>query len=248
MGDAKRARMLRLRTVLTPLLLSLAACGDGLVEEFGTPPSQLEAIGVSGDTDYDAIECSGVLTVTGSERDFTLTIADPSGDKTFDLHTPGMSDLRTLDGKTVTFSLTAGTSARSVLITDASGPLYLGQMAGGFEGVMGDDFATAGETIAQKIVRAENHATIWTWGSEVFKSDDGDVSLEPGEVGAVTRGGQLYRVTLIASYGVQHVGEEVECGETGLGAYEVLRVDTRPAALKLVRPANRGGATRSCGM
>ncbi len=216
-------------------LAALVGCGG--TEESGTIPDQLEAFEIAGEQSYEAVERQGAVTVSGGERDFHLVLDDAAGPVDLAVHTPGMTDLKSLDGRTVTVTLEPMGlhEERSVVVADEAGPLYVADVGHGVDAdsLFGAGFVRYGETVGT----SSDESYDWEYAPAVFKSDDGDVSVQPGNVASVVLGGATYRVAVIAAYKVTpHPDASLPCGGiSDLLSYEILRVETAPAAAKLQR-------------
>jgi hypothetical protein len=250
------------KLLFLPLCLALAACG-GIPASTGTPPEQLEPIDISGAA-TDNLDLSGVLSVTGSDRDFAFGVVDAvQGEIHLDVHSPGMADLTTLHGRTVSIHMPAAPSymptVRSVLVTDEKGPLYVGDAGYGFlvdgsgyglDLPFGTDFIRFGEPVATVYEDLGANSSGYEekgYGPLIFKTDKGDVSVAVGEVTSIAVGGALYRVSVIGSIKVQyHTDEEVNCGEGSTISFEMLRVDAAPSPLKLTRPPHLDPVALGC--
>lgn len=233
---------------LTLGLAALPGCGGEESEQTGTAPEQLEAIEVSGEDEYETVEHQGALTVSGSERDFSLEVATASGSPKLTIHSPGMSDLSKLDGLTATVTLEPMGlhEERSVMIADADGPLYVANVGHGIDAdaLFGEGFADWGETVAT----SSDELYDWEYTPAVFKGDDGDVTIEPGNTGTLKLAGATWRVAVIAAYKVTpHPDAALPCGGiSDLLSYEMIRVDAEAEPAKLTRPANARLAHLGC--
>ena len=198
---------------------------------------------------FQAVSASGASTVTGAERDFSLTVADASGDVTIALHVPGMSDLTSFDGRAVDVELTgAGLhEERAVFVSDDAGPLFIvddGWHQSEVEALMGQGFASWGETVGERTDEQYD----WTYTKGVFQTDDGEVALLPGEAQTIQIDGVSWRVVVIAAYQVNpHPDAALPCGGiSDLLSYELLRLDTPAPAAVITRPDNALMAHLGC--
>lgn len=225
------------RLPIAALLCAAVLVGCGGTDESGTIPDQLEAFEIAGEQSYESVERQGAVTVSGSERDFHLVLEDTAGPVDLTVHTPGMTDLRSLDGRTVTVTLAPMGlhQERSVLVADEAGPLYLADVGHGVDtdALFGAGFVRYGETIGT----SSDDSYDWEYAPAVFKTDDGDVSVQPGNAGSLVLGGATYRVAVIAAYKVTpHPDASLPCGGiSDLLSYELLRVETAPTAAKIQR-------------
>jgi hypothetical protein len=248
-----------LLALIPSLSLALAAChGQGAPSSFGTPPDQLEAPSVTGLATSQEVTQSGAVVVTGSARDFAINVGSNAS---LTVHTPGLSDLSTLGGRTLTFDFPAtvpfAPSTRSLLVTDAQGPVYvvdLGPETGiDTDTLFGTGFATYGTPVASVVDDVTGGSVSGYIETDytpiVFKSDSGPVSLLPGQVGAVTVKGAVYRVAVIGATDVTYAGNtELGCGPSSTMVYEMLRVEAAPAPLSVTRPASLGAISLGCGI
>lgn len=238
-----------LALALSPLLVVLAGCGEESTQgPTGTIPEQLEALVVAGDTSYEEVQHQGALAVSGGERDFALDVAVAAGAAKIDVHTPGSSDLSTLDGLTATVALAPMGlhEERSVVITDDAGPLYVADVGHGVDvdALFGEGFVQWGEVAGTD----SDELYDWEYTSAVFKTDNGEVPVLPGETATLALGGATYRVAVIAAYKVTpHEDAALPCGGiSDLLSYEMLRLKAAPEPVKLTRLANAQLAHLGC--
>ena len=237
---------------LPALVLGLAACGsdtDSGPSTTGIVPEQLEAIEVGLASSENEVVFSGVLAITGAERDFNVEVLQIEGG-TFSstVHSPGMSDLSQLGGLSATLTLTASGlhGERSVVVTDEEGPVYVADVGHGVDAdsLFGAGFVSYGETIGT----ATDESYDWEYTPVVFQSDEGPVSVEPGKTASITVLGASYRVAVIAAYKVTaHPDAALPCGGiSDLLSYEVLRVASAAPAVEIVRPSDKQLAHLGC--
>lgn len=247
--------MTRLRSfafALPAFLLGLAACGsdtESSPSTTGVVPEQLEAIEVGLASSENEVVFSGVLAITGAERDFNLEVLQVEGGSfSSTVHSPGMSDLSQLEGLSATLTLTPSGlhGERSVIVTDGDGPVYVADVGHGVDAdsLFGAGFVSYGETLGT----ATDESYDWEFTPVVFQSDDGPVAVEPGKTGAITVLGASYRVAVIAAYKVTpHPDAALPCGGiSDLLSYELLRVATAAPAVEIVRPADKQLAHLGC--
>lgn len=238
---------------LPAFVLSLAACGgeseSGVPSTTGVVPEQLEAIEVGLASSENEVAFSGVLTVTGGERDFNVEVLQIEGSNfSSTVHSPGLSDLSTLEGLsgTLTFSPSGLHGERSVLVTDGEGPVYVADVGHGIDAdsLFGAGFVTYGDTVGT----ATDASYDWEYTTIVFQSDEGPVAVEPGKTGSITVQGASYRVAAIAAYRVTAQPDaELPCGGiSDLLSYELLRVASAAPAVDIVRPADKQLAHLGC--
>ncbi|MFT3770285.1 MAG: hypothetical protein QM820_33070 [Minicystis sp.] len=201
----------------------------------GTVPEQLEALGVQpGDGSTAILKLSGALSVTGTDRNFTIALDTGSAKTSIAVHTPGASPLTKLDGAQVALETTlADVAGSSLFLADTSGPLYLAVFGDGpalaaAEERLGQGFVRRGDEVASK----SDGTFIWSYRKAVFKTDDGDVTLSPGEVKTVRIGGVTWRAVVSASYQVSTDPDASElpgCSPESLLGFELLRLSEAPA-------------------
>lgn len=239
----------------TPLTLTaivlLSACGrpDGSLED------QLEALtlqfpdsdGSAVDHFSDGVIVSGALSVDGSAADPSLAIAAADGGLTVDLHLPGASDLRWLDGAVVEAQLPPsddisrwGTPA--LALADADGPAFVAQLVGhapdAADSILGADFARFGPESGYDEKGTHGFRT----RSAIIRTDDGPLEVLPGEVHAISRDGVSWRFVLIAAYTVESqrgaFSQTSKCmGPPDALSFEMVRVDVADGAeTQLIRP------------
>jgi hypothetical protein len=139
------------------------------------------------------------------------------------------------------------------VLTDDAGPLYVADVGIGVDRdkLFGKGFVTWGEPVATEVTR------LGTTGASdyqekgytpaVFATDNGPVSLLPGEVGTIQVHGAIYRAAVITAYTIEYQsGEGVACGDTSTLSYELFRVSAKPEAKKVTRPASLPPARLGC--
>lgn len=214
------------------LVLGLAACSSS---SSGTPVEELEAIQIKAEMSTSELTLDGALTVTGEGRDYSLAVAGSPAK--IDIHTPGASDLSSLQGRaakvTVRDSISIGEGGRVVVVSDDAGPLYVS-----VSNDEGDDNTTFGEGFArwgEAVSTDEGTTFIVEQTPVVFKTDKGDVSVLPSEAAALTIGGAQYRAVVIAAYRVS-VNPDADavpgCDTPDMLSYELLRVEAAPEPKK----------------
>jgi len=244
---------MRIAPCLSVLLLVAACGGDATPGPTGEVVEQLEAaevhpVDAQGDA-FEGMAVSGALSVTGADRDFTLTVADPSGEQSIDLHLPGKSELLSLDGRDVELELSgAGLhEERAVFVRDEAGPLFIvddGWHRDDVEALMGEGFVTWGETVGT----TSDDQYDWTYTTALFQTDDGEVALRPGEAQTITVDGVSWRVVAIAAYQVTpHPDAALPCGGIDdMLSYELMRVEAEAPATTIVRPSDATMAHLGC--
>ncbi|MFT3775113.1 MAG: hypothetical protein QM820_57940 [Minicystis sp.] len=213
----------------------LAGCGGAGPSVTGTVPEQLEALDVkAGSSASSPQSLGGALTVAGAERDYTLSVDTGSAKTSITVHTPGSSPLAKLAGEAMEIETTEGGFAGpSLFVSDASGPAYLAVFGDGLaisaaEERLGKGFVRSGDEVA-----SETDGTfIWSYRKAVFKTDDGDVTLDPGQVKTLHLGGQTWRAVVIASYQVStnpDASALPDCSPESLLGFELFRLSDPPA-------------------
>lgn len=208
----------------------------------GVVPEQLEALDLaitSGDNQISS--SAGVLAISGADRQFAVQVGTGPELVAFDLHSPGASPLSSLDGLDATVQFTEqGMGGRSVVISDATGPVYFGIVGDSpslapISETFGADFVSWGERVG-----SEGDGTfVWTYAPAVFNTDTGPVELLPGEVDSIVVDGVEWRVVVTASYQVDvdpTASELPGCSPESLLGFELLRVADQPVTIsKLTR-------------
>ena len=176
------------------------------------PPPQLEAFTLLFEEDDGTLERASILSVEGSERDWELGI---EGDL-FDLHSPGMIDLSVLNGQDVTLTITYGEweqDDRSILISDAEGPVYVGG-TGAVELIqahLGADLIAYGETVAEVVESTAYGTALLGYTMVDVQTDEGTLSVLPGELTPVLIDGQHWELIVHSAYMVLGEDSEVDC-------------------------------------
>lgn len=230
------------------ILLLLTACQPDPAAQ-AAADLQLENASVTSDACAEWSECtgneltSGVLAVSASGQDLAITV----GELEFGVHSPTGADLIPYVGTTVSVAVNYDWMLpASMLLSDESGLLYV------VESGAGNGFAAIdvqyGEELGSLVDEADYKLTFRTL--EV-STDDGVVSVKPGEVKAVTIDGAVYRFGAIAAYETSTIpgGEYMDCGgESSMLSYELVRVEAASTWEPIQRPASVGMAGVSgCG-
>lgn len=222
------------------LALSLTACAP-VASPTGTDAAalQLEAGSASSEACPDVNACDGVDIAAGplavtrtagdSSVDLTLTVADLA----FDVHSPTGADLSAFDGADVTASIQGEWMVPvSLELRDDAGPVYV------LEAGSGDVFSEVDVRYGAELGSIVDDADYeLTFHSIDITTDDGVVSVNPGDVVTIHVNGATYRFGAIAAYTVGTVegGEYTDCGgELPMLSYELVRIaaDTTFPALK----------------
>jgi hypothetical protein len=193
------------------------------------------------------IEASGVVSVTGADRDFVITIEDAAGTRTLDIHSSGRSDLSLLDGADVTATLPEVLFSRSALLSDSDGPLYLLDSGGNVADVnalFGREVVGLGELVAED----EDDIYENRYHRIRIAADGGPVELLPGEAAHVEIDGDRWRVAAIAAVESEPAGSSVPlCLAPGrVLSYEMLRVAEAGADEHIIRPETAVPAMSGC--
>ncbi len=223
----------------------LAACstqpGEPEPEQTGTIPEQLEALEVTlGGDDGSLQSLSGVLQVTGADKEFTLQIGAGTEQVAIEVLSPGATPLGSLEGVEASVELTEmGMGGRSLIVSDDTGPLYVGVLGDGMalsavESHFGADFVRWGDEVGSQT----DGTFVWSYAPAVFATDDGDVELSPGEVASIKIDGLEYRVVVSASYevGTNPDADELPgCSPESMLGFELLRVAEPVVAATITR-------------
>lgn len=238
----------------TALSFAVGCGGDNTTEKpttTGTIPEQLESIEV-GVTTEPAAALVGALKVSGSAREYTLSVTTSTGPVDVTLHSPGATPLMALDGQDVSVSVTEqGMGGRSLLVSDEAGILYAGVFGDpsgltAAEEQLGNDFVRWGDEVG-----TETDGTfVWSYRKAVFATDDGDVTVLPGDVATIKLDGDTFRAVVIASYEVGTDPDATElpgCSPESMLGFELLRVAEAPAPeARVVRPVGAQVAYAGC--
>lgn len=226
--------------LVAALPLLLAACE--------TPADQqLESFGLQITSDDPEVNefwyegsVAGQATVTGAERDLTVTIDGADDEVRLDVHSPALTDLTVFDGTDVTVDLSMG----SVVIRDDEGIAYAADAGGHrwqLEEELGQGFVDWGSAIRTELDGSE----MYTYTTAVFQGDDGPVVVHPGDSDTVRIDGIDWDVTVIAAYKVEEtVPFMALCGGTpDVLSYEMLRVEQVREPRTIARPEGLPMAT-----
>ncbi|MCB9743206.1 MAG: hypothetical protein H6741_14290 [Alphaproteobacteria bacterium] len=232
------------------LLALLLACGGS-----APAPEQLSAGGavLEAEVDeYTAVEISGTLSLSGEDGSYPATITDSEGVSLgFTLATPTQADLSDLDGAEVDAQLLifGFEENRSLLLSDAEGPLYV--LDAGFSAEEVNALFGA-EVVSFGAEAAKDRDSTWTWSytSLRLSTDDGEVELLPGEVTEVLIQGATYRATAIAAYDREARPNAALPGCPVLEdvlSYELQRVEAAGEEDFLSRPEGKEALSVGCG-
>lgn len=227
---------------------SLLEGGGNGSQEFGTPPPQLEAFTIFLEDDDGDFERDSILAVEGAERDWELSL---EGD-VIGLHSPGMVDLSVLNNRAVSMQVTApywSDNDRSIAISDAVGLAYVGGPSAPelLRQHFGEDVVQYGETLAQVIEPTMYGTVLIAYSSVDVLTDEGLVSVLPGELTPVTIDGQVWELAVHTSYVVLDEDSDVDCvTRASLLSLEMIRADA-PRQDLVDRPDGLSKGAYGCG-
>lgn len=200
---------------------------------------QLEAGSVTSEACLDTYSCdatdiaTGPLEVTRTALDSAADLAITVDDVAFSVHSPTGVDLAEFAGSEVTASMRGEWMVPiSFELHDADGPVYVLETGrGNVFSVVPVDF---GEDLGFIIDDADYQLT---FRAIDVSTDDGVVSVKPGEVVTIHIDGASYRFAAIAAYTAGEIpgGEYAACGGLlSMLSYELLRIpaDTTFSAIK----------------
>lgn len=231
---------LSLAFLAASFVVGASGCADDPIE-------QLEALEIASSSNEDVAPVSGRLNVAGSGRDFTLTVTEGDGVHEFRIHSPGESDLQSLDGRMVEVAWRTDTWSSALFVADADGPLYIADGGTGdyFVGTLfGRAPVESGEILAE--TREGDHRIQYT--TLEFASDGGPVALVPGEVETLTLDGATWRAAAVAGWSAKRTsGQTTRCiSMLASLSYELLRIDTVVEPRSLVRAPDLDIARHGC--
>ena len=224
------------------------ACGVS-----GTPPEQLEASMATPaltQEEFTDVSVSGALQVSGEGQDLTLTVGEGEGAMSMDVHSAGRSDLGGLSGLNVTADLlTWGfESGRSLLLSDEDGLVYALDAGWSLDAVneaLGAERLRWGDEVATD----KDGTWSWSYTSLIVATDDGELSLLPGDVANITLDGVPWRLVVVAAYAREARPNAAMPGCPVLDdvlSYELLRLETAGADDVLIRPEGLDPASAGC--
>lgn len=233
--------------VALPFVL-FTACEGG-----ATPPEQLEAATATPaltQEEFTDVSASGTLQVSGEGQDLSLTVGEGEGALSMDVHSAGRSDLSALSGLTVTADLLAWgfESSRSLLLRDEGGLLYALDAGWSLDAVneaLGAERLRWGDEVAT----AKDDTWTWSYTSLIVSTDDGELSLLPGDVANITLDGVPWRLVVVAAYARENVPNASMPGCPVLDdvlSYELLRLETSGEDDVLTRPEGLDPASAGC--
>ena len=239
-------------------VLALTACGAPLSEsgtETGPDAAdlQLEAGSVTSEACPDTYSCDAIDLATGP-LDVTRTGGDPTADLAitvddvlFSVHSPTGVDLAEFAGSEVTASMRGEWMVPiSFELHDADGPVYVLESGGG------DVFSVVPVVYGEELGAIVDDADYkLTFHAIDVSTDDGVVSVKPGEVVTIHLDGASYRFAAIASYTAGEIpgGEYADCGgRLSMLSYELLRISADATFPMIKRPDSATMALHSgCG-
>lgn len=238
--------MRRLLSLATLAACSRGSLSNGVVE-------QLESLTAVPDTeDMGILQFQGQLAVDGADGDFVLTITpdDGSAAATVTLHSPGESDLRSLDGDEVSAWMPAYAygESRSLVLTEADDVVYAADQGVDRDAVntrLGGEVVVPGDPVGT----SSDDTYDWTYRSVRIESDDGPVDLLPGEVEYVNLFDAVWRVAAIAAWDRTVRPGAVLPGclaADSLLSYEMLRVSSAGEPEFRTRPTGEAAARVGC--
>lgn len=235
------------------LALLLLACNIESAEDKAAADLQLEAATVDpgdcvGEDGCDGSDlATGALAVTRTSGDASVELEITVGDVVTAVHSPTGVDLAAYVGTEVTVAARGGwMEAMSLELRDEAGPVYV------VEAGDGDAFSVIevkyGEVLGDIVDDADYKLT---FRALEVTTDDGAVSVKPGEVVTVHIDGLSYRFGAIAAYETDTIpgGEYADCGgESPMLSYELVRIEEDATFPVLVRPASLNmAAVSGCG-
>ena len=239
-------------------VLSLTAC-DPAPSDTGaeTGPAaaelQLEGGSVTSEACPDTYSCDATDIATGP-LEVTRTAVDPAADLAitvdgvaFSVHSPTGVDLSEFVGSEVTASMRGEWMVPiSFELHDTDGPVYVLETGrGNVFSVVPVDF---GEDLGF-IIDDDDYQL--TFHAIDVSTDDGVVSVKPGDVVTIHVGGASYRFAAIASYTAGEIpgGEYADCGgRLSVLSYELLRIPADSTFSSIKRPDTATMARHSgCG-
>lgn len=235
-----------------PVAFALLVPFTGCLPNNSLEGRQLEAAVVEADFTVDPSlgpwEESGLLRVSGAERDWSLTLEGEEEAWALEVHSPAVTDLSRFADAPLTLSVTPagdGTPAGLALFddTDLVWALWGAQANEAVVDRFGEEFVHH----MQNVHRSEEDGVERRWLTPVFPSDRGEVAIDAGSADDLSIDGLLWRVTVIAAYTEQSLeeGATSKCGG-GLVSLEIERVETETGPVRLERPADAEMAARSC--
>jgi hypothetical protein len=219
----------------------------GTTGEDASPP-QLEAFTVFSDTSYSNIALDGMLSVIGADRDWELNI----GGEVLMVHSPGQIDFSAFDGLEVALDLSGSewsNDDRTLTLYDERGLAYVGgaHPAEAMEALWGRPIVSYGEATFEDWIGSGYGTSLLAYGPVDVQTDQGSVSVFPGEPTAVVLDGESWELTVLAAYQVLDEVSDIDCQlRTSVLSLEMVRVDS-PRTEWIERPADLPMASYGCG-
>ena len=232
---------------LFALPLTLAACVEQSAPSM--PDNSLEAHSLSGLDSSDAPAGALAVVAGADEGDWTLTL----GETTFDYHSPSHADLSALAGRTLTASVSEqwDSAAPPFQLREGEQVVFAVEPADDGTGLFGETRWEYGEILGGgDVVNEYDESTLVIFRAVTVHTDDGDLTVLPGEPASVVLDGATWRLTVLASYEIDPDnwpdGEMPGCGPSDMLSVELMLTD-EDAGEPLVRPTGRVAAMQSCG-
>lgn len=240
-------------STMSLVLLALAACNPESPEDKAAADLQLESATVQTEACPELESCdgsdlaSGALAVTRSSGDSSVDLTLTVDDVDFAVHSPTGADLSAYEGSDVTVAVRGEWMIpTSLSVRDADGLVYV------VESGAGDAFdaidVAYGEELGQVVDDADYQLT---FRAIDVTTDDGVVSVKPGQVVTIHLDGATWRFGAIAAYEVDTIPDGVysDCGgESPMLSYELVRIAQDQSFPEIKRPAGLDMALYSgCG-
>ncbi len=227
-------------------LLPLIACSSGPQMD----DNSLEAVDLAGDivVDEQDVDVAGLLDVSAGadEGDWTLAIDDA----TWTYHSPSHVDFSSMSGDSVTVATQFNYSVSGgLVISDDTGPRFTSSSTASEDGstAFGHAVWSRGDVIGHGVVqkRIDNEEQKVQFTDVVVTTDDGDITMLPGEPATVNIDGESWRFTVLAAYLAVNP-EKSKCGAPDILSVEAVRTEEE-AGPALQRPGGLFAPVGSCG-
>lgn len=194
-----------------PALLTLAIACEPTQQIDQFQPDQLEAPLATNDQVEESMEeseASGVASISGADRDWTLALEDESAAvSTLTIHVPGGSDLSLYDGVALSISLgnAWGDDTRTVALSDEAGLAFIVQPDLGYGpafDAFGSGLVDYGDEIATGTVSDDYGQYEVSYRMARFQTDEGAIDALPGEPFEALLDGTTWRIVVHASFEV----------------------------------------------
>ena len=192
--------------------------------------NSFEAVDLAGDIGVDEQDnaVAGLLDVSAGEDegDWTLAIEDATWTS------PSHADLYALAGESVTVATQINyTLSGGLVISDESGARFVASSTTSEEGstAFGHAVWRQGEVIGHGVVqkRIDNEEQDVQFTDVLVTTDDGEISMLPGEPATVTIDGESWRFTVLAAYLALNP-EHSRCGAPDVVSVEAVRTEEEP--------------------